>query len=284
VADGISMIGNSGSAVPAVVITPERFAGFTPLELWKHRELLLFLVWRELALRYKQTLLGAGWAVVQPVLMAVVFSIVLGRWLSGPSAEVPYFVFALAGLVPWQLFMHGLTTASGSLVNNERLITRVYLPRVALPLATIIAGVVDLLIALVVLLVVMFALGLLPPIVFLLLPLVIAWLVLAAAGVGVFFAALNVRYRDVRYALPFLSQVWLFASPVLYSFEAVPAAWQGWLALNPMVGIVETFRWAVLGTPVLPATLFASTLGTAVAVVGGFAYFRWAEKEFADVI
>jgi lipopolysaccharide transport system permease protein len=275
---------DAGAAVRVVAITPERFQVLSPAELWGHRELLLFLVWRELALRYKQTLLGAGWAVLQPVLMAVVFSIVLGRWLSGPSAEVPYFVFALAGLVPWQLFMHGLNTASGSLVNNERLITRVYLPRVALPLATIIAGVVDLLIALLVLLVVMFAAGLLPPLGFLLLPIVILWLVVAASGVGVFFAALNVRYRDVRYALPFLSQVWLFASPVLYSFEAVPSAWRGWMSLNPMVGITEAFRWVVLGTPVAAVTLFASAVGTAVAVIGGFAYFRWAEKDFADVI
>lgn len=274
----------AGAAVRVVAITPERFQALSPGELWGHRELLLFLVWRELALRYKQTLLGAGWAVVQPVLMAVVFSIVLGRWLSGPSAEVPYFVFALAGLVPWQLFMHGLNTASGSLVNNERLITRVYLPRVALPLATIIAGVVDLLIALLVLLVVMFAAGLLPPLGFLLLPIVILWLVVAAAGVGVFFAAVNVRYRDVRYALPFLSQVWLFASPVLYSFEAVPPALKGWMSLNPMVGITEAFRWVVLGTPVAASTLLASAVGTAVAVIGGFAYFRWAEKDFADVI
>lgn len=267
-----------------VEIRAPRFPRLDLPELWDHRELLLLLVWRELALRYKQTLLGAAWAVAQPVLMALVFSLVLGRWLSAPSAEVPYFVFALAGLVPWQLFMHGLTTASGSLVANERLVTRVYLPRMALPLASILAGVVDLLVALAVLLGVMLAAGLLPPPAFLLLPLVVCWLVVAATGVGLFLAALNVRYRDVRYAVPFLSQIWLFATPVLYPFEAVPPTLRIWLSLNPMVGITEAFRAVVLGTPPLAGTLAASALGTVLAGIAGLTYFRWAEREFADVI
>jgi lipopolysaccharide transport system permease protein len=265
-------------------ISADRFPLLRLRELWEYRELIGFLVWRDLALRYKQTALGVAWAVIQPVLLAGVFAVVLGRWISGPSSDTGYFVFAFAGLVPWQLFMHALTTASNSLVQNERLVTRVYVPRIAIPLAGILAAVLDLAIGMVVLLVIMAASGIRPPAQVALLPLVVAWLILAAGGVALLLASLNVRYRDVRYAVPFMSQVWLFATPVLYPIEAVPARLHGWIAINPMVGIVETFRALVLGGPVRMDVLGPSFVGTVLVAFAGLLYFRWAEREFADVI
>jgi lipopolysaccharide transport system permease protein len=254
-------------------------------ELWRHRQLLGVLTWREISVRYKQTLLGFGWAILQPVAMAVIFSIVVGRWLAGPSADLPYFVFALSGLVAWQLFTHGVSGASASMVTNERLVTRVYIPRLALPLAAVLSGVADFVASLLVLLGVMAWTGHFPGIRTVLVPLVVCWTLLASAGAGILLAALNVRYRDVRHAVPFLSQIWLFATPVLYSFDAVAPAVRPWLALNPMVGVVEAFRWALLGAAAPePATVIVSLLATAALFIGGVGYFRWAEREFADVI
>ncbi|HEX6079058.1 MAG TPA: ABC transporter permease [Methylomirabilota bacterium] len=263
-------------------------AGWAPLhlrELVESYELLYFLVLRSLKVRYKQTLLGAAWAVLQPLLTMAIFSLVFGRLAKLDSEGVPYPVFALAGLVPWTYFANALTQASNSLVEQERMLTKIYFPRLLLPLASVIAGLIDFAIAFFVLLCMM---------VFYHIPftgriLAVPGLMVAAAttalAAGLWLAVLNVRYRDVRHALPFLTQVWLFATPIAYSSTLVPAHLRPLVGLNPMAGIVDGFRWALLGREIGPgATLLVSLGVVSLLLVGGLYYFRRMERTFADVV
>jgi lipopolysaccharide transport system permease protein len=248
--------------------------------------LLYFLVWRDLKVRYKQTLFGGLWAVLQPFLLMVVFSVFLGR-ISGISpAGIPYPLFAFSGLVPWTLFSSSLVSSSASLVGSANLIQKVYFPRLLLPIAAVGSYVLDFLIALGVLVLMMIWFGILPTAqVLWLIPVTILALATSLA-IGILLSAVNVRYRDVRYAVPFLVQLWLFASPVAYSSEIVPPEWRAIFALNPMAGVVEGFRWALLGVGGPPPidSILASTVVTIVALVVGLAYFRRVERTFADVI
>ena len=254
-------------------------------ELWAYRELLYFLVWRDVKVRYKQTALGAAWAIIQPVFLMVVFSIFLGRLAKVPSDGFPYPVFTFCALLPWQLFSHALTESTNSLVANERLITKVYFPRLVVPLAAVLGGLVDFAIAFVILLGMMVYYGIFPGWAVLTLPAFILLALMSAFGVGLWLSALNVKYRDVRYTINFLIQVWLFATPVAYSSSLVPERWRLLYGLNPMAGVVEGFRWALLGQAKSPdALLGVSVVAVIVILMAGLYYFRRMEQEFADLI
>ncbi len=271
---------------PVVVIRPsKRFAAFSFRELWDYRELLYFLIWRDIKVRYKQTALGAGWAVIQPFMLMVVFSIFLGHLAKVPSDGIPYPLFAFAGLVPWTFFAQGLGGAAGSLVGNANLIGKVYFPRIIMPVAVATSFLVDFMIALGLLGGIMAWYGVAPSWHVVLLPLLAALALLTSLAVGIWLAALNVKYRDVRYALPFLIQLWLFATPVAYAASLVPEEWRWVYALNPMAGVVEGFRWAIVDTDTAPGlTLVVSTVAMLAILITGLAYFRKVERTFADVI
>ncbi len=272
--------------VPTIVIKPSR--GWVALrigELWEYRELLFFLAWRDVKVRYKQTFFGVAWAIMQPFMTMVIFTVVFGRLAHLPSDGVPYPVFAFAALLPWQLFANSLNASSGSLVASQALIKKVYFPRLVIPVASVLEGVVDFCVAFVILVALMAYYGIAPTWKVVFLP---AFLVLALAtalAVGLWLSALNVKYRDVRYTLPFLTQLWLFSTPIAYSSSLVPAKWRALYGLNPMAGVVEGFRWALLGrnTPLGP-TFFVSLGVVALVLVGGLAYFRRMERSFADVV
>ena len=273
-------------SIPLHRIAPTR--AWAPLrlgELWAYRELLYFLIWREIKVRYKQTALGAAWAILQPLTTMVVFSIFFGRLAKIPSDGVPYPVFAFCALLPWQLFAFALTESSNSVVANQRLITKVYFPRLIVPIAAVAVGLVDFAIAFLVLAAMLVYFGIQPGLAILSVPLWTALAVATALGVGLWLAALNVRYRDVRYTLPFVAQLWLFLTPVAYPSSIVPEAWQAAYAINPMVGVVEGFRWALLGGKGSPAaTVFVSVAVVAAILISGLFYFRRVERTFADVI
>lgn len=269
-----------------VVIRPGR--GWVPLrlrELWEYRELLYFLTWRDIKVRYKQTALGAAWAVIQPFFTMVVFSVFFGRLARLPSEGVPYPIFTYCALVPWTYFATALTQSSNSLVDHARLITKIYFPRILVPAAAILAGLVDLAIAFVVLVGMLLWYGVVPTLAVLLLPLFAFLAALTAFAVGLWLSALNVRYRDVKYTIPFLVQFWLFLTPVAYSSTLVPERWRPLYALNPMTGVVEGFRWALLGRRDAPGPMLAVSTATVVLLlVGGLFYFRRMEQRFADVV
>jgi len=264
---------------------PKSWASIGLRELWEYRELLYFLTWRDIKVRYKQTALGAAWAVMQPFFMMVVFSLFFGKLAGVPSDGIPYPVFAFCGLLPWQLFAHALTESSNSLVGNQNLITKVYFPRLVVPIAAVLGGVVDFAIAFVILLVMMLYFGIVPGWAIVTLPLFIVLAVTTALAVGLWLSALNVKYRDVRYTMNFLVQFWLFATPVAYPSSLIPEQWRWAYGLNPMAGVVEGFRWALLGKTDPPGALLAVSIAVVVLLlIGGLYYFRKMEQEFADVV
>jgi lipopolysaccharide transport system permease protein len=272
--------------LPITIIEPAR--GWAPLrlsELWEFRELLYFLTWRDIKVRYKQTALGASWAIIQPLATMAIFTLFFGRLGHIPSDGVPYPVFTLTALVPWTFFNFAVTQASNSLVGSQNLIKKIYFPRLLIPTGTILAGLVDLVIGLGVLAVMLFYYGIVPGTNALLLPFFIVLAVATALGVGLWFSALNVRYRDVKYVVPFLTQFWLFATPIAYPSSLLKAPWRSIYGLNPMAGVVEGFRWALLGTARPPGTMFAlSVIAAAAMLISGAFYFRRMERHFADVV
>ena len=275
------------SEAPVVVIRPSR--GWVSLDLrdlWEYRELLYFLIWRDIKVRYKQTVLGAAWAILQPLLTMVVFSVFFGRLANVPSDDIPYPIFAYTALLPWQLFAHALTESGNSLVANQRLITKVYFPRLIIPVSAVLAGLVDFAIAFVILLVMLFYYGIVPTAAVLTLPLFLLLAIVTALAVGLWLSALNVQYRDVRYTIPFLTQLWLFATPIAYSSSLVPEGWRALYGLNPMAGVVEGFRWALLGSEAwgTRTLVMVSTLAVIMLLMGGLMYFRRVERTFADVV
>ncbi|MGI8898185.1 MAG: ABC transporter permease [Pyrinomonadaceae bacterium] len=254
-------------------------------ELWAYRELLYFLVWRDVKVRYKQTALGAVWAIIQPFMMMVVFSLFFGYLAKVPSDGIPYPIFTFCALLPWQLFAHALTESSNSLVANERLITKVYFPRLVVPIAAVLGGIVDFAVAFVILLVMMLYYGIVPTWALVTLPGFILLATMTALGVGLWLSALNVQYRDVRYTIGFLIQIWLFATPVAYSSSLVPERWRPLYGLNPMAGVVEGFRWALLGKSSPPGALLAVSIAVVILIlIGGLYYFRRMEQQFADLV
>jgi lipopolysaccharide transport system permease protein len=254
-------------------------------ELWEYHELLYFLVWRDIKVRYKQTVIGAAWAVIQPVLTMVVFSVFFGNLAKIPSDGIPYPIFAFTALLPWQLFANAVTGAGNSLVSSQSLITKVYFPRLIVPIAAVLAGLPDFGIAFVVLLGLMAWFGVVPTLAVLTLPLFVLLALLTALAVGLWLAALNVQYRDVRYTIPFLTQFWMYATPVAYPSSLIPEQWRALYGLNPLAGVVEGFRWALLGKTDPPGPLLlVSIASVAVLLITGLIYFQRVEGSFADVV
>ena len=281
-----SAIPNPQFAVPTLRIAPSK--GWVPLklrELWEYRELLYFLVWRDVKVRYKQTALGAAWAIIQPFFTMLVFSIFFGSLGKMPSDGIPYPIFAFAALVPWGFFANGLSQSSNSLVGSSHLITKVYFPRLIVPLGSVFSGIVDFLVAFAVLLAMMLYYGLLPSINVLWLPLFVLLALVTSLGVGLWLSALNVEYRDVRYIVPFLTQFWLFVTPIAYPSSLLRQPWRTIYGLNPMVGVVEGFRWALLRSNTAPGPIIAVSASAAVVIlITGAFYFRRMEKTFADIV
>jgi lipopolysaccharide transport system permease protein len=254
-------------------------------ELWAYRELVYFLIWRDIKVRYKQTALGASWAIIQPFSTMVVFSLFFGKLAKMPSDGIPYPIFSYAALVPWTFFAAGLTQASNSLVGSSNLITKVYFPRLVIPLATVLSGIVDFGLALAVLVGMMMYYHITPSVHVFFLPLFVLLALVVALGVGLWLSSLNVKYRDVRYIVPFITQFWLFATPIAYPSSLLPEPWRTLYGFNPMVGVVEGFRWALLGTEMTagPMIIVSALVALLILVCGAF-YFRKMEKTFADIV
>ena len=271
---------------PIVIVKPSK--GWTSLkldELWEYRELLYFLTWRDIKVRYKQTVLGAAWAIIQPFFTMVVFSLFFGKLARVPSDGIPYPIFAYAALVPWTFFANGLNQSASSLVGDANLIKKVFFPRLAIPISIVIAGVVDFVLAFIVLLGMMVFYGIFPTLNIIWLPFLLLLTFITALGTGLWLSALNVQFRDVRYTVPFLTQFWLFATPIAYPSSLLSEPWRTLYGINPMVGVVEGFRWALLGTDTAPGPIMiVSSLVALGLLIGGAYYFRRLEKSFADVI
>jgi len=272
--------------MPVIQIRPSK--GWVSLkfdELWEYRELLYFLIWRDLKVRYKQTVLGIAWAIIQPFFTMVVFSLFFGRLAKVPSDGIPYAIFSFAALVPWTFFANGLSMASNSLVDSANLIKKVYFPRLAIPLATVLSGIVDFVLAFVMLLGMMLYFGIVPTINVFWLPLLLLLALVTSLGVSLWLSAMNVQFRDVRYTIPFLTQFWLFATPIAYPSSLLSEPWRTLYGINPMVGVVEGFRWALLSTNTSPGLIIiVSSLISLSLMVSGAFYFRRMEKTFADVV
>jgi lipopolysaccharide transport system permease protein len=255
-------------------------------ELWEYRELLFFLTWRDISIRYKQTVLGGAWAVLQPFMTMVVFSLFFGGLAKIPSDGVPYPIWSYAALVPWGLFANGLQMSSNSLVGNANLIKKVYFPRLVIPISSVLAGVVDFVIAFVVLIIMMFFFGIVPTINIIFLPFFILLAFVTSLGVGLWLSAMNVQFRDIRYVVPFMTQFLMFLSPIAYPSSLIEDDFlRALYGLNPMVGVIEGFRWALLNTDTAPdLVLIASSAAAVLLMVSGLFYFRRMEKSFADVV
>lgn len=277
-----------GAGVEGIQVVVEPRHGWLSLglgELWRYRELLYFLTWRDIKVRYKQTLLGILWAIIQPVMTMVVFSVIFGNLAKLPSEGFPYPIFTFTALLPWQLFAFALTSSSNSLINNQNLITKVYFPRLIIPIASVLVGVVDFVISFLILIGFLLYYHIPLTFRFLTLPMFVLMAIASSLAVGLWLAALNVKYRDVRYMVPFITQFWMYATPVAFSLELIPQKWQYLVSLNPMTGVVEGFRWAILGKTSNILSLLLISGGVVVALlIGGLVYFRRMEDEFADVI
>ena len=269
-----------------LILKPTRGWGRLNLgEMWKYRELTYFLTWRDLKVRYKQTVLGASWAILQPFLSMIVFSVFFGGLLNVPSEGVPYPVFSYTALLPWGVFAKALNDAGRSLVTNRAMITKIYFPRMVIPLASVVSGLVDFAIAFVVLLGMMWYFNIPPTSNIWTLPLFLLLAMITALGVGLWLSALNVLYRDIGYIIPFLTQLWFYLTPIVYPASEVPEQWQTLYALNPMVGVVEGFRWALLGTDTSPGPMVAvSSIVALLMLISGMFYFRRMERNFADMV
>ena len=278
----------SGTAVQNASVLIRPISGWVPInlrDLWEYRELLYFLTWRDIKVRYKQTALGMAWVVLQPLLLMLVFTIFFGRLVELPSDRISYPIFTYTALLPWQLFSRALNEGSMSLIAHERVITKTYFPRILLPDSAVLASLIDFGIAFLVLIGFIIFYGVYPGLAIFTLPLFLLLLVLAAFGVSLWLAAFNVMYRDVRYMLPFLTQIWMFATPIIYPVSVVPDSWRLLYSLNPMVGVVEGFRWALLGeSNGMDVTIGLSVFVVAGVLGGGVLYFQSVQQTFADVI
>lgn len=273
------------NSTPTIIVRPPR--GWAPIQfraLWDYRELLYFLTWRDIKVRYKQTALGFAWAIIQPLFMMIVFTLFFGILAKVPSNGIPYPLFTYTALLPWTLFSEGIARSSMSLVQDANLVQKVYFPRLIMPLSSILSPVVDFAIALTILVGMMFYYGYLPTVRVLWLPVFVLLAMVTALGVGLWLSAINVKYRDVRYVIPFLTQLWLFASPVVYSSSLVPVRFQAFYGLNPMAGVIEGFRWVLLGAEPPSSLIAVSIIVVLIVLVSGAFYFRRSEKTFADVV
>jgi len=281
---------NTASASPetADVITIKPASGWIPLELsevWRYRELLFFFIWRDIKVRYRQTIFGLAWAIIQPLLPTFIFSVFFGKLAHMPSEGAPYPLFVFAAMVPWQFFAYSVSESANSLVSNRNLITKIYFPRVLIPLSAVGTGFVDFLVGLGGIFAMMAIYHVAPTPSLLFIPVFVVLAAASAFGVGLWLAALNALYRDVRYTVPFLVQFWLFATPIVYSARIVPERWRAVYGLNPMTGVIEGFRWSILGVGQAPGTeIFSSAIAILVILVSGLYFFRRTESIIADVI
>ena len=254
-------------------------------ELWEYRELLYFFIWRDVKVRYKQTVLGAAWAIIQPFFTMVVFSIFFGRLAKIPSDGIPYPIFSFTALVPWAFFANGLNQASNSLVGNSNLINKVYFPRMAMPIASALGGIVDFLLAFIMLIGMIFYYGMVPTLNVAWLPFFLMLAFITSLGASLWLSAMYVQFRDVRHIIPFMTQIWLFATPIAYPSSLLSEPWRTFYGINPMVGVVEGFRWALLGTGQAPGPIIiVSSLAALILLLSGAFYFRRMERTFADVV
>jgi lipopolysaccharide transport system permease protein len=272
--------------IPIVYLRPSK--GWLPIdfkELWRYRELIFFLTWRDIKVRYKQAVLGIAWAVLQPLLTMIIFTVIFGILLETPSQGLPYPLFALSALLPWQLFASALQRSSVSLVGNANLLTKIYFPRLAIPFSSVLAALVDFCVSFIVLIGVMIYYRYLPGWNVLWLPVLILMALLTALSVGLWLSALNVQYRDVQHMVPFIIQVWMYASPIVYPIDIIPeGTWRILYSLNPMVGVIQGYRWALLGGDRPDATMLISIVVVLILFFGGLFYFRRMEKTFADIV
>lgn len=274
------------SSIPIMRIEPTYGWGKLNLQaVWEYRDLLYFLAWRDIKVRYKQTALGSAWAIIQPLTTMVVFTIIFGQLAKIPSDGIPYPIFSFCALLPWNYFAGAFGRSSGSLVGSAHLISKVYFPRLVIPISSLLSGLLDFAIAFLMLIGLMFWYGIVPSIAVLWLPAFLLMAVAIALGVGLWLGALNVLYRDVQYLVPFLSQIWMYATPIVYPASMIPGQWQLLYGLNPMVGVVEGFRWSLLGKGVVPGPMLTiSILVTVILLVSGALFFHRVEKTFADVV
>jgi lipopolysaccharide transport system permease protein len=272
---------------------PQGWLGLNLKDLWLYRELIYFLIWRDVKVRYKQTVLGASWAIIQPLMTMVVFTVLFGRVAKVPTDGIPYPIFSYTALLPWGLFTKALTDAGKSLIHNRSMLTKVYFPRLVIPISSVVSGIVDFALAFTILIGMLIYynsdLGgnydITPNYAVITLPLFLLLAMVTSLGVGLWLSALNVIYRDVNYILPFITQIWLFITPVAYPASMIPEKWQLVYALNPMTGVVEGFRWALLGMEPAPGPMVAvSTVIAIIILVTGLFYFRRMERTFADLV
>lgn len=274
-----------GNEIVTIIEPSHGWASIKFQELWEYRDLFFFLAWRDISVRYKQTILGAAWAIIQPFFSMVVFSLFFGRLAGIPSDGVPYPIFSYAAMLPWTYFATAMNNSSNSLVGSANLLTKVYFPRLVIPLASVVPALLDFAIAFIVLLGMMAFYHVVPTWNVLWLPAFLLLALVTALGVGLWLSAMNVQYRDIRYAVPFLVQFWMFASPVTYPSSIVPEQWRVLYGLNPMAGVIEGFRWALLGTETSPGPIVAaSSVAAVLLLTSGAFYFRRMEKTFADVV
>ena len=279
------MTGAAAINPQTVIIEPRGRLQLRLSEVWEYRDLLYFLIWRDIKVRYKQTALGALWAILQPLLATIVFTLFFGRLAKIPSDGVPYPVFAYVALVPWQLFAYSLTESSNSLVTNQNLIRKVYFPLLVIPLSTVVVGLVDFAIAFLLVIAMLFENLIVPGASIALLPVFLLFAVVTALAIGFWLSALNIQYRDIRYTIPFLTQLWMLATPVAYPSSLIPERWRSLYGLNPMAGVVEGFRWALLGKAGNPGPLiWVSAAVVLLLLISGLAYFRRMESSFADIV
>ena len=275
-----------GSESGVLRIEPSK--GWVPLrfrELWNYRELLYFLTWRDVKVKYKQTVLGASWAIIQPFFTMIVFSLFFGRLAKIPSEGIPYPIFSYSALVPWTFFANGLNMGSNSLVSGSNLLKKIYFPRLIMPLATVFSGLVDFSLSFAVLLIMMFHYGLMGTVNIVWIPFFLLLAFMTSLGVSLWLSAMNVQFRDVKYVIPFLAQIWMFATPIAYPSTLLHGVWRTLYGLNPMVGVVEGFRWALLGTHTAPGPMIiVSTAASSALLITGAYYFKRMEKSFADVV
>lgn len=267
------------------IVPSKGWRGINFHELWRYRELLYFLTWRDIKVLYKQTILGAGWAIIQPLFTMLIFTLFFGKLAKMPSDGIPYPIFSFAALVPWTFFANGLAKSSQSLVNESNLIKKVYFPRLVIPMSAVLSSVVDFVLAFIVLLIMMFIYRIVPSLALLWLPAFILLAIITSLGVGLWLTAMNVQFRDVRYTVPFLVQAWMFATPIAYPSSLLSEPWRTIYGINPMAGVIEGFRWALLGTNSAPGPIiYVSAAVAAIVLVSGAFYFRRMEKTFADVV
>jgi lipopolysaccharide transport system permease protein len=269
---------------PLIIRPPKRWTSSNLREIWNYRELLFTFIWRDVKIRYKQTALGFLWVIIQPLFMMVIFTIFFGGLAKIPSEDIPYPLFVFSAILPWTLFAEGITRSTMSMVNNAAIMTKVYFPRLIMPLSGVISPLVDFLVALSILAIMMAYYGFVPTLNIIFLPLFVIFALLTALGVGLWFSALNVRYRDFQYTIPFVIQLWLFASPVVYPSTLLPDSLRFLYGLNPMVGVIEGFRWALLDTSLPSGMTFLSMSVTVILVITGMLYFRRMEQYYADIV